>query len=230
ILSGALLLIFFAWHWRSLMPYPRRLGLVTLGLAAAWLGFQQPSWEQAARLSSSAAYYGAFVGALGLMHCLVERLPQLGELHRLLLRGPRPLLYPGYLLSSFAISSILSFGMLNLVCGSLEGHLRRQRIEGRERREGMRGEMVTALRGYALVPLLAPTSVGVAILTRELPGLTWAALLPYGCLAALVLLALGWYAENRRLQLLRGPGPDEQAPPEPVGSIGLVVSCSLLGI
>src|SRR5690606_17586598 len=45
-----------------------------------------------------------------------------------------------------------------------------------------------------------------------------------------VLLALGWYAENRRLQLLRGPGADEQAPPEPVGSIGLVVTCSLLGI
>lgn len=231
ILSGVLLLIFFAWHWRSLMPYPRRLGMVTLALAAVWLALQQPTWEQAARLSSSAAYYGAFVGALGLMHCLVERLPQLGELHRLLLRGPRQLLYPGYLLSSFAISSILSFGMLNLVCGSLDGHMRRQRIEGRERREGMRGVMVTALRGYALVPLLAPTSVGVAILTRELPGLTWAALLPYGGLAALLLLALGWYAENRRLQQLRPPPRDAEAEPlAPVASLGLVVLCSLLGI
>lgn len=230
ILSGVLLLIFFAWHWRSLMPYPRRLALVALALAGTWLALQQPSWEQAARLASSAAYYGAFVGALGLMHCLVERLPQLGELHRLLLRGPKPLLYPGYLLSSFAISSILSFGMLNLVCGSLDGHMRRQRIEGRERREGMRGVMVTALRGYALVPLLAPTSVGVAILTRELPGLTWAALLPYGGIAALLLLALGWFADNRRLRLLSKPGQDGEAPAEPVGSLGLVVGCSLLGI
>lgn len=230
ILSGVLLLIFFAWHWRSLMPYPRRLAMVTLGLTAAWLALQQPSWEQAARLASSAAYYGAFVGALGLMHCLVERLPQLGELHRLLLRGPKPMLYPGYLLSSFAISSILSFGMLNLVCGSLDGHMRRQGIEGGARREGMRGVMVTALRGYALVPLLAPTSVGVAILTRELPGLSWAALLPYGGLAALLLLALGWYAENRRLLQLRKPVEDDRAPAEPVGSLGLVVCCSLLGI
>jgi len=32
VISGALLVLFFAWHWRSLMPYPRRLGLVTLGL------------------------------------------------------------------------------------------------------------------------------------------------------------------------------------------------------
>lgn len=229
--SGVLLLIFFVWHWRSLMPYPRRLGIVTLLLLGGWLAFQQPSWEQAARLSSSAAYYGAFVGALGLMHCLVERLPQLSELHRLLLRGPRSLLYPGYLLSSFAISSILSFGMLNLICGSLEGHMRRQRIEGRERREGMRGVMVTALRGYALVPLLAPTSVGVAILTRELPGLTWAALLPYGGVAALILLTIGWYSENRRLQLLkRGQRDGEPAADAPAGSFSLLLLCSLLGI
>ncbi len=43
--------------------------------------------------------------------------------------------------------------------------------------------MVTALRGFALVPLLAPTSVAVAILTRELPGLSWSTLLPFGLLA-----------------------------------------------
>ena len=30
VISGALLVLFFAWYWRSLMPYPRRLGLVTL--------------------------------------------------------------------------------------------------------------------------------------------------------------------------------------------------------
>lgn len=28
VISGALLVLFFLWHWRSLMPYPRRLGLV----------------------------------------------------------------------------------------------------------------------------------------------------------------------------------------------------------
>ncbi len=120
VASGALLTTFFAWHWRSLMPYPRRLGLVTLSLLGYWALSGSASWEQGQRLLASAAYYGAFVGALGLMHCLVKRQRQLGELHRLLLAGAPATLYPRYLLSTFAISSILSFGMLNLVCGSLD--------------------------------------------------------------------------------------------------------------
>ncbi|WP_028238999.1 hypothetical protein [Stutzerimonas azotifigens] len=203
VASGGLLALFFLRHWRSLMPYPRRLGLVTLAVLAAWLLGGDATWSEARRMLGSAAYYGAFIGALGLMQCLVKRLDQLGELHRLLLAGPRRLLYPGYLLSSFAISSILSFGMLNLICGSLDSHLKRRPYTATQRREGQRGVLVTALRGFALVPLLAPTSVTVAILTRELPDLGWIELLPYGALAALVLLVFGWVAENPRLQQLR---------------------------
>jgi len=202
VTSGVLLVLFFTLHWRSLMPYPRRLGGVTLALLGYWLLSGQANASQAARMLSSAAYYGAFIGALGLMHCLVRRLHQLNELHRLLLAGPRAWLYPGYLLSSFAISSVLSFGMLNLICGSLERHLERRPYSERQRREGRRGVMVTALRGFALVPLLAPTSVAVAILTRELPGLSWSALLPFGLLGGLILLVFGWPSENRRLQQL----------------------------
>lgn len=202
VISGALLAAFFVWHWRSLMPYPRRLGMVTLALLGYWLLSGEANWQQGARMLSSAAYYAAFIGALGLMHCLVKRLRQLSELHRLLLAGPRAWLYPGYLMSTFAISSVLSFGMLNLICGSLENHLERRPYSGAQRREGRRGVMVTALRGFALVPLLAPTSVAVAILTRELPGLSWSALLPFGLLGGLLLLLFGWPTENRRLQQL----------------------------
>ncbi|WP_312728198.1 hypothetical protein [Stutzerimonas kunmingensis] len=203
VISGALLVLFFAWHWRSLMPYPRRLGLVTLGLFGYWVLFNEPDWQQTQRMLGAAAYYGAFIGALGLAHCAVRRMPQLGELHRLLLRQPVSSLYPSYLFSTFAISSVLSFGMLNLVCGSLERYLDRQPYSPTQRREGARGVMVTALRGFALVPLLAPTSVAVAILTRELPGLSWSALLPFGLVCGAILLLVGWPMENHRLRQLR---------------------------
>lgn len=231
--SGLLLVLFFVRHWRSLMPYPRRLGLVTLVALGLWLASGDAGWSQAQRMLGSAAYYGAFIGALGLMQCLVKRLDQLGELHRLLLAGPRRWLYPGYLLSTFAISSILSFGMLNLICGSLDTHMKRRPYSDTQRREGQRGVMVTALRGFALVPLLAPTSVTVAILTRELPALSWSALLPYGALAALVLLALGWIGENHRLQQLRSDvetGTEAAAPERvPPRFLGLLLG-SLAGI
>lgn len=233
VVSGVLLVIFFVWHWRSLMPYPRRLGMVTLALLAYWLLSGEASWQHGARMLSSAAYYAAFIGALGLMHCLVKRLKQLSELHRLLLAGPRAWLYPGYLMSTFAISSVLSFGMLNLICGSLESHLERRRYSDTQRREGRRGVMVTALRGFALVPLLAPTSVAVAILTRELPGLSWSMLLPFGLLGGLLLLLFGWPTENRRLvQLIDHPPEPEAAPnalPRNGNLRGLLIG-SLIGI
>jgi len=233
VVSGVLLLIFFVWHWRSLMPYPRRLGMVTLALLAYWLLSGEASWQHGARMLSSAAYYAAFIGALGLMHCLVKRLKQLSELHRLLLAGPRAWLYPGYLMSTFAISSVLSFGMLNLICGSLESHLERRRYSDTQRHEGRRGVMVTALRGFALVPLLAPTSVAVAILTRELPGLSWSMLLPFGLLGGLLLLLFGWPTENRRLvQLIDHPPEPEAAPnalPRNGNLRGLLIG-SLIGI
>ncbi|MEW6309622.1 MAG: hypothetical protein AB1532_01700 [Pseudomonadota bacterium] len=231
VTSGILLTVFFVWHWRSLMPYPSRLGLVTLALLAYWLLSGEASWPQVQRMLASAAYYGAFVGALGLMHCLVRRLQQFDALHRLLLAGPSAGLYPSYLLSSFAISSILSFGMLNLVCGSLDRHLQRHGHAEEARREGSRGVMVAALRGFALVPLLAPTSVAVAILTRELPGLSWAHLLPFGLLAATVLLLIGWRLDNHRLQRLREAGAAQPSAAS-TGQPGMrrLVLASLLGI
>jgi len=231
VASGVLLTLFFISRWRSLMPYPRRLGVITLGLLAFWLVTAEPSWQMGQQMLASAAYYAAFVGALGLMHCLIQRLPQLGELHHLLLASPRLALYPGYLVSAFAIGSILSFGMLNLLCGSLERHLQRSTLDETRQREGRRAVMVSALRGFALVPLLAPTSVAVAILTRELPGLSWNELLPFGLLAALILLVAGWPAENRRLQqLLDPPAPRHHtAVPDTRRFGGLLVGC-LIGI
>ncbi|MGY4826519.1 hypothetical protein [Stutzerimonas chloritidismutans] len=232
VISGALLVLFFAWHWRSLMPYPRRLGLVTLGLFGYWVLFREPDWQQTQRMLGAAAYYGAFIGALGLAHCAVKRMPQLGELHRLLLRLPRTSLYPSYLFSTFAISSVLSFGMLNLVCGSLERYLDRQSHSPSQRREGARGVMVTALRGFALVPLLAPTSVAVAILTRELPGLSWSALLPFGLVCGAILLLVGWPMENHRLRQLRetaAPASGSSATGSAKGLRNLLYG-SLLGI
>ncbi|AGA88277.1 hypothetical protein [Stutzerimonas stutzeri] len=232
VISGALLVLFFVWHWCSLMPYPRRLGLVTLGLLGYWMLFGQPDWQQAQRMLSSAAYYAAFIGALGLAHCAVRRLPQLGELHRLLLRLPRASLYPSYLFSTFAISSVLSFGMLNLVCGSLERYLERQPYNQQQRREGARGVMVTALRGFALVPLLAPTSVAVAILTRELPGLSWSALLPFGLLCGAILLVVGWPMENRRLRQLQPTAESAQttAPADTADGLRGLLCGSLVGV
>jgi len=225
--GGAFMLVFFLRYWTSLMPYPRRLGVVTLSVLVWWLAVRGATWPELHKVLGSAAYYGTFVGALGLMQVVVKRLRQISELHRFLLAGPTRLLYPSYLLSAFAISSVLSFGMLNLVCSSLQHHLDKHPYSAVQRLGGQRGVMVTALRGFALVPLIAPTSVTVAILSRELPGLTWSALLPHGLLCALILLILGWPAEGARLSMLSQP--DDNAADQGLNLTPLLMA-SLIGI
>ncbi|WGK61516.1 hypothetical protein QAO71_15935 [Halopseudomonas sp. SMJS2] len=224
--AAAALAGYFTIHFRRLLPYPRILGLLTVGmlLAVAVLGQgDQALWG---RLASSGAYYASFLGALGLMQLLAKRLPHLRELHKALLAGPAIWLYPRYVLTSGSIGSILNFGMMSLLCGTLDQHLRQYSLSNEQRREGLRAVLVTTLRGFALVPLVAPTSVTIAMITREMPQLSWATMVPYGLLAALLLLMVGWRRETRGLlQLRENIGDSSRA-----AGMGALLMGSLLGL
>ncbi|MBA1204195.1 hypothetical protein G7009_20970 [Pseudomonas capeferrum] len=225
LIAAVLFGLFFIRHWHSLMPYPRRLGLATLALLGIWLVKAPVDLPTVQRMSSAAAYYAAFIGGLGLVGCLVKRLPSLHELHRFLLQGPRSLFYPRYLLAALGLGSILSFGMLNLMSSTLHSYLQHFPAKHPAHREGRRGVLTAAIRGFALVPLMAPTSIVVAIITREVPSLTWPDLLPYGAVATLVLMLIGWRTENRHLQSLC-----DEIPEVPATSLNPLVLGTTLGI
>ena len=224
--AAAALTGYFVLNFRRLLPYPRILGLLTIGLllAVALLGEGDPAlWG---RLAASGAYYASFLGALGLMQLLAKRLPHLREMHKALLAGPAIWLYPRYVLTSGSIGSILNFGMMSLLCGTLNQHLQQYDLTNEQRRAGLRAVMVTTLRGFALVPLIAPTSITIAMITREMPELSWSILFPYGLVAALLLVLVGWRRETRGLLALRESiGDDSRA-----SGMGAVVLCSLLGL
>ena len=90
--------------------------------------------------------------------------------------------------------------MMSLLCGTLAETLRERGITGESRLQWLRSVLISALRGFALVPLVAPTSVAVAILTRELPQLSWSQLLPFGLVAALLMVLIGWVLEQSRFR------------------------------
>jgi len=194
---------YFLLHFGRLNPYPRWLGIITLGILLVALFSSRTDADLWPRLASSAAYYTSFLGALGLMQLLAKRLPQLSELHKALLSGSKVVLYPRYVLTAGSIGSILNFGMMNLLCGTLSQHLKRYPLSDEQRRSGLRSVMVTTLRGFALVPLLAPTSVTIAIISREMPELSWSAMVPYGLVAAVMMIVVGWRRETRGLLELR---------------------------
>ncbi len=202
VFAGGLFGVYFVMAIRRLQAYSRYLVLVSL-LVIGYLGFVgQLGGDALMHAASNAAFYAAFLGSLGMMQCLVRRLEVLQRIHDVLLGGRPALLYPKYAVVSCGIASVLSFGVMNLLCGTLAETLRQRGITGASRLRWLRSVLISTLRGFALVPLVAPTSVAVAIITREVPSLSWSGLLPYGIGSAALLVLVGWVLEHKRFRLV----------------------------
>lgn len=198
LVAGSIFLVYFLPRVRRLEGYARYLMLVTVVVLAGLLLTQRLSSPQLADAASAAAFYGAFLGSLGTMQCLVRRFEVLRRIHDVLLGGKPAWLYPKYVLTSCSVASVLNFGVMNLLCGALSETLTQRGITGTARLRWLRSVLSSTLRGFALVPLIAPTSVAVAIITREVPSLSWGQILPFSVTAAVVFIAIGWLLEYRR--------------------------------
>jgi len=219
--AGVLFVLYFVLVLGRLQVYSRYLFLISL-LMVGYLGFVgQLGTEDLMKAASNAAFYATFLGSLGLMQCLVRRLEVLQRIHDVLLGGRPALLYPKYAVVSCGIASVLSFGVMNLLCGTLADTLRQRGITGASRLRWLRSVLISTLRGFALVPLVAPTSVAVAIITREVPTLSWSGLLPYGIGSAVLLILVGWVLEHKRFRLVSS----EREPLDtwPAGSVRLLL-------
>ncbi|MFL1454708.1 hypothetical protein ACJO5Y_09720 [Marinobacter sp. GN3S48] len=200
--AGVLFVLYFVLVLGRLQAYSRYLFLISL-LVIGYLGFiGQLGTRDLMKAASNAAFYAAFLGSLGMMQCLVRRLEVLQRIHDVLLGGRPALLYPKYAVVSCGIASVLSFGVMNLLCGTLADTLKQRGITGASRLRWLRSVLISTLRGFALVPLVAPTSVAVAIITREVPTLSWSGLLPYGIGSAVLLILVGWVLEHKRFRLV----------------------------
>jgi len=221
--AGVLFVLYFLIALRRLQSYSRYLFLISL-VVIGYLGFiRQLAAEDLIRAASNAAFYAAFLGSLGMMQCLVRRLEVLQRIHDVLLGGRPALLYPKYAVVSCGIASVLNFGVMNLLCGTLSDTLRQRGITGASRVRWLRSVLISTLRGFALVPLVAPTSVAVAIITREVPSLSWSGLLPYGIGSAVLLVLVGWGLEHKRFRRVSGEREPLEAWPAGSGRLVLLV-------
>lgn len=200
VVAGAALLGYFTMTLLQLEGYARYLALTTLVTLALLAGSGRMGVHELVEAATAAAFYGTFLASLGMMQCLVRRFEVLRRIHDLLLGGPPVWLYPKYALTSFGVASVLNFGVMNLLCGALSETLNERGITGATRLRWLRSVLSSTLRGFALVPLIAPTSVAVAIITREVPQLSWSQLLPYSATAAAIFVLVGWLLEHRRFR------------------------------
>ncbi|WP_323750210.1 hypothetical protein [Marinobacter sp.] len=202
--AGLVFVLVFLVGSMRLQVYARTLFLLSLALSIGLLASGSLGFDGGLDALSDAAFYSTFLGSLGMMQCLVRRFEVLRRIHDVMLGGRVSLLYPKYALVSCGIASVLSFGMMTLLCGTLADSLKERGVEGHARVQWLRSVLISALRGFALVPLVAPTSVAVAILTRELPQLSWSSLLPFGFVAALLMIVIGWMLERHRFREISG--------------------------
>ncbi|MBD3658346.1 hypothetical protein [Marinobacter sp.] len=219
--AGVLFVLYFCVALPQLQIYSRYLFLISLA-TVGYLAFRGSlAGGQLLKAASDAAFYAAFLGSLGMMQCLVRRFEVLRRIHDVLLGGRPGWLYPKYAVVSCGIASVLSFGVMSLLCGTLSDTLAERGIRGKSRLRWLRSVLISSLRGFALVPLVAPTSVAVAIITREVPSLSWSGLLPYGVVAAALLILVGWLLEQRRFRIVSKERVKLEA--WPAGSRRLVV-------
>lgn len=213
---------FFAFAGR-LNRYSRVLIVLTVLTLIGLLAGGIVDRERLLKAATDAGFYAAFLGSLGMMQCLVRRFEVLRRIHDVLLGGPPLLLYPKYALTSAMAASVLNFGVMNLLCGSLAGTLDERGITGAARTRWLRCVLISALRGFALVPLVAPTSVAVAIITREVPALSWSQLLPFGLVTGALLIAVGWLLEYSRFRQVSEQRVRLEGWPPGTGQLVLVV-------
>jgi len=221
--SGLVFVLVFLVGCMRLQVYARTLFLLSLVLSVGLFASGSIGIAGGLDALADAAFYSAFLGSLGMMQCLVRRFEVLRRIHDVLLEGRVSLLYPKYAVVSCAIASVLSFGMMNLLCGTLTDSLKERGVEGEARLQWLRSVLISALRGFALVPLVAPTSVAVAILTRELPQLSWSSLLPFGLVAALLMIVVGWVLERHRFREISSERVALEGWPAGTGKLAVLV-------
>lgn len=228
--AGCMWLLALLLGLRYVQRYARGLLLVGMGALLLLLAEGAPAPEVRRRALEEAAFYATFLASLGLMQCLVRRFEVLRRIHDVLMAGRCSWLYPKYALVSCGVASVLNFGMMSLLCGSLSETLRERGIAGADRLEWMRGILISALRGFALVPLVAPTSVAVAILGRTMPELSWSRLLPYGAAVALLMVLVGWCLEAGRFRRMSATRTALTAWPEGTRWLILLISAVVTGM
>lgn len=225
--AGTLFVICFLLGFGLLNTYARVMLVIALVCCGGLTISDHVTGEVALDALSTAGFYGAFLGALGMMQCLVRRFEVLRRIHDVLLGGPPFLLYPKYAVAALGIASVLSFGVMHLLAGTLSSSLDERGIRGESRLRWIRSVLISALRGFSLVPLVAPTSVAVAIITREVPQLTWSALLPYGAVAAALLILVGWVLEQKRFRQISEERVKLDGWPPGTGRLVLVIAVVL---
>jgi|SRR5690625_3505898 len=197
-IAAVAILIYLVAEWRRLGLMPRVLTTVAAGLAVITVITQPEPLALLARAVERYAFMASFLACLGLLRVAAEGSPLLRRCGEILIQQPPQRRYVALSMGSALFGIVINIGVLNLLgvmsqrantLAAADGNPNIQRI--RQRR------MFSALlRGFALVPLVSPLGISLAVILSMQPGLHWLDIIPYAGVTALLLLVIG-YALDR---------------------------------
>ncbi len=151
-------------------------------------------------LQDAAASFGflaAFIASLSLLRLPAYRSRLMRQCGRVLLTQPPGRRYPLLSLGTMLFGVVLNLGVLNLSASMMDKANTLGAAKGREWVRDLRRKrmLMAVLRGFALLPLVSPMGVGIAIVLASMPTLSWVQLYPYTFMAATMIFLLGWLSD-----------------------------------
>jgi hypothetical protein len=221
------IVIYVLAEWPRLGAMARALVVFGLGLAAlAFALLPQPGAVLVEALDRF-AFLAAFLACLAMLRVAAEDSPLLRECGQYLIQQPPQRRYLTLASGSGLLGILLNIGALNLLgIMSLRGNTLAAAGGSMPVWQTRRRRMFVALlRGFAMVPLLSPLSITIAVVLSAMPQLRWIDLLPVAAVTAALLFALGWLLDRLGApRHLRGLAP----PRQPRSPRPLLLFCLLL--
>lgn len=154
--------------------------------------------------STSFGFLAAFIATLTLLRIPAYRSRIMRQCGHVILSQPPGRRYPLLSIGTMLFGVVLNMGVLNLSASMMDKANSLEAAKGREWLRNLRRKrmLLAALRGFALLPLVTPMGVGVAIILASMPTLGWAQLYLYTFTVATLIFLLGWLSDY-----LGGPHP-----------------------
>lgn len=194
--AAVALVVYVALEWARLRGNARTLVVVCAGLglwASVRAGSPLPAVEGVAR----AAFYPAFLGALGFLRDAAAGSPMVERGGRYLVDQPPARRYASLTFGGHIFGVLLNIGGLALIASMVRQANTLAAAGGDPaRREIRERRMATAvLRGFSAMPMWCPLSITMALLFSLTPQAHWSDYAPFGIGLTILYLALGWLVD-----------------------------------
>lgn len=214
VLATPLLAIYLAMCWPRIMLSAQLLLLLCVGLGA--FVFVQPGGpDTLVSALGRMTFLPAFVATLGLLRAAADSSHTVARAGHVLVSQPPSRRYAALTLGGQIFGVLLNIGGLALLLDMTRRANTLEAGRGDARVVAVRQRRITLaiLRGFSTIPFWSPLGLALNLLLAAMPDVAWSEVAPWGFLASLVFMGLGFLFD-------RLGNPPSQRPPAPRAAPG----------